>query len=425
MSDLMQVLAEDTPLKPVAPASKQGMGFLLGILVGCIICVPVFVTGAQMAQQYDYSTFIWGTLLGGVLVAAVSILTGHVGVRTGLSSSMLAKMAFGSRGYVLVNIALALSSIGWFGIQTTVFSSSFVSLSQQVWGYTPSLALVTLVAGAVMSSTAVIGFRGVGKLSYIASPLLLILILLPLYQFWQSGQLVGVTGHVSQEGAGLLTLVAIISGAAFSYAASAPDYTRLMRTSGGMAIATLGGLAVFYPFLLIVTGLVSLAANNGDFMQIMLNLGFGSLAIVVLFLATWTTNDVNAYGGALAANLFLPSVPRWKLTVLVGAVGTVASLLGIFEHFITWLIFIGNVFAPMAGAYVADYWLNPTRYDVKKEIPTMRPNPLAAWLAGLAVGLATTAPANMGAGLFTLSGISSLDALVVAAAVLWGLKRFD
>src|SRR5690606_32054989 len=148
------------------------------------------------------------------------------------------------------------------------------------------------------------------------------------------------------------TMVAMVGGA-YSFTSSMPDFTRFMR-SGKQTVIGLGlNFIVAYPLLLILTGTLAIASGQADFMQTMLVLGFGSLAILVLFLATWTTNDANAYAGALNLNLFLPQYPRWQHAAAVGVFGTLAAMLGIFEHFMDWLIFTGNLFAPMAGAYVA------------------------------------------------------------------------
>jgi cytosine permease len=152
-------------------------------------------------------------------------------------------------------------------------------------------------------------------------------------------------------------------------------------------------------------------------MQVMLGLGFGSLAIIVLLLATWTTNDTNVYTGALSLNLFFPKFPRWQIAVGVGVFGTLFAVMGILENFTAWLIFSGNLFAPMAGVYVADYWFNQSRYTNTTDVPAFRVPQLLAWLGGLAVGSLTTAPENMGLGWTTLTTIPMIDAMLAAALI--------
>ncbi len=415
MKDLKELLNEDTPLEPAAEKSKQGWLFLAGVMIGCTICVPVFVMGAQLANSVPYNQFFLATFIGGIFAAAIAVATGTVGQRTGLPTAMLAKIAFGGKGFIIANIALAIGCIGWFGIQTSVFSQAFVDLTKQVWGWDLNVIPVMIVSGLIMSTTAVIGFRGLGKLSYIAVPLLIVLLLLPLFTYYNEGKLSGLMNFKPEKDTlAFGTIVAIVAGA-YSFSCTMPDVTRFMKSMRPMVLGIIANFVLAYPLLLILTGSVAVAAGNSDYMQIMLALGYGGLAIIVLFLATWTTNDTNVYCGALSANLFLPKFPRWKLAAAVGVLGTVFSVLGIFDHFMSWLIFAGNLYAPMAGVYVADYWLNRERYHKLGNIPDFRWTQIGAWLGGLALGLCTTAKDSMGLQLFSLTTIPMLDALLTAA----------
>ncbi len=416
MADLMQLMMEDSPLRPTRTESKQGWLFLAGVMIGCTICVPVFVMGAGLAHQLPFASFATAAFLGGTLAAFIALITGMVGQRTGLSTAMLARVAFGSRGYILANIAMSLSSIGWFGIQTGVFSSAFVQLASQVWGLHLNQTVVTIISGLLMSTTAIIGFRGLGKLSYVAVPLLITLLALPLYFFYRNGQLAGIMHLPVTAPISMGAMIAMVAGA-YSFSATMPDVTRFMRRTAATATGIISNFMLAYPLLLILTGSVALAAGQADYMQIMLGLGFGSLAILVLFLATWTTNDTNVYTGALSLNLFLPKIPRWQIAAGVGVFGTLFAVMGIFEHFTAWLIFSGSLFAPMAGVYVADYWLHPARYQQTGTVPAFRIPQLTAWLGGLAVGLLTTSPDNMGLGWITLTTVPMIDAMLTAALV--------
>lgn len=417
MTSLIELMKEDSPLYPTADHSKQGWLFLAGVMIGCTICVPVFVMGADLAHQLPYAQFVMAAMLGGFLAAIIAMLTGIVGQKTGLPTAMIAKIAFGSKGFILANLAMAISSIGWFGIQTNVFAKAFVELSEQVWGVHLNYILVAICAGLIMSTTAIIGFRGLGKLSYVAVPLLILILAIPLYSYFQDGKLIGIGSIINENKISMGAMIAMVGGA-YSFAATMPDVTRFMRRISTTAAGIIVNFVLAYPLLLILTGSVALAAGQSDYMQIMLGLGFGFLAILVLFLATWTTNDTNVYTGALSVNLFLPRIPRWQIAVAVGVFGTIFAVMGIFEHFTSWLIFSGNVFAPMAGVYVVDFWLNKSRYqNYCDTIPQFRYPQLMAWLGGLVIGILTTTHTNMGLEQLTLTTVPMIDAMLSAAAI--------
>jgi len=372
--------------------------------------------GADLANKISFANFVLAALLGGILAAVIAFLTGVVGQKTGLHTSMLAKIAFGHKGSALANLAMALNSIGWFGIQTAVFSAAFVQLSSQVWGVQLNPTMVTILSGLIMSTTAIIGYRGLGKLSYVAVPLMIVMLIMPLYVFYKGGNLLNIGNLIASDSLSMGAMIAMVAGA-YGFAYQMPDVTRFMRRTRETTIGIVANYVLAYPLLLILTGSVALAAGQNDYMQVMLGLGFGSLAIIVLFLATWTTNDTNVYTGALSLNLFMPNMPRWQIAVGVGVFGTLFAVLGIFENFTAWLIFTGNLFAPMAGVYVADYWLNQSRYSDIDNVPAFRVPQLLAWAGGFALGSLTTTPDNMGLGWTTLTTIPMVDAMLAAALI--------
>jgi cytosine permease len=429
-SELSQLLNEDDPLAPTAEHSRQGWVWLASVLTGITICVPVFFMGAQLAGKQQFFAFALACILGGGLAGSVAVATGLIGQRTGLPTAVLARCAFGTGGYVVANVAMVLGAIGWFGIQTAVFSEAFLKLALQVWGLTLPRLPVIIAAGLLMSSTAVVGFRGLGKLSYIAIPLLLVLLLLPLWFYLSDG---GIGAIMSRQlevtPIPFGTIMAMVAGA-YSGATTMPDLTRFMRSGPHTLTGVLINFGVVYPGLLILTGALAIAAKEGDFLQIMLNLNFGTPAIIVLLLSTWTTNDTNVYSAAISANLFLPAWKRWQLTVGAGLLGTLSAIFGIFEYFTDWLIFSGNLFAPMAGVYVFDYFLDKDRYhkhalnaqdlatDPRCFIPRFRGRQLLAWMLGLGVGISTAPKGNMGFELFSITTVPMLDALLSAGCAL-------
>jgi cytosine permease len=113
-----------------------------------------------------------------------------------------------------------------------------------------------------------------------------------------------------------------------------------------------------------------------------------------------------------------------------GLLGTLSAIFGIFEYFTDWLIFSGNLFAPMAGVYVFDYFLDKDRYhkhalnaqdlatDPRCFIPRFRGRQLLAWMLGLGVGISTAPKGNMGFELFSITTVPMLDALLSAGCAL-------
>ena len=51
MSKLYDLMNEDTPLSPTAHTSKQNWLFLASVLIGCTICVPVFLWAHKLVNN--------------------------------------------------------------------------------------------------------------------------------------------------------------------------------------------------------------------------------------------------------------------------------------------------------------------------------------------------------------------------------------
>ena len=102
------------------------------------------------------------------------------------------------------------------------------------------------------------------------------------------------------------------------------------------------------------------------------------------------------------------------MTVVCGFVGTLTTFLGILDHFIPFLIYLSVLFTPVGSIYVTDFFLLRGRQyrleDLPKQ-PAVSWPALAAWVTGSAASYATAVE------IMTLSGSSTIDALLVPAVV--------
>lgn len=422
MANIQEILQEDNSLAPISNNKRYGVFYLLSILIGCTICVPVFLMGSQMASAAQLSVFLPAVVIGGLISFAMATVTGIVGQKTGLTTALLTRHTFGTKGHLIACAAMSFTAIGWFGIQISVFSEAFSALLVKVWGVHLPVSLITVLAGVLMSSTAIIGYRGLGKLSMAVTPLLILLLLLPLVHFTQAGawdKLFAGRDLASEISFG--TIVAIVVGA-YSFAFTMPDITRFCRRRRDVVVGMFVNFIVIYPGLMALTGILAILSGQPDFLEMMLILGFGALAVVVLFLATWSTNDTNVYAAAVSANIFVPHMPRWVVAAASGALGTFLALMGILDNFMGWLIFTGNLFAPMAGVYVLDYWLDKNRYETADVLYAVAPRQICAWLLGTCVALLTTSKSSLGLEVFELTTVPAVDGVIAGALALYILR---
>ena len=94
------------------------------------------------------------------------------------------------------------------------------------------------------------------------------------------------------------------------------------------------------------------------FLLLFSEIGLSFLGMVVLILATWTTNTTNAYSAGLNAVMVfnLKESGRSVATVVLGAIGTVLAAVGVAGNFEGFLTLLGNAFMPIIALFIVEYW---------------------------------------------------------------------
>lgn len=418
-------LVEGSPFQPVNDADRRGWLFLAAIQVGVTICVPLFALGGQLGRHARYLDLIPAVLAGALLAAFFATLTGVVGRHARVPTGVIMQRAFGAAGGKVVAGLLILALFGWFGVQTEMLVASIQALLRSsLRTEAPRMAL-TIACGALMSSTAIIGFRALGKVAYFAVPLLLLVIMVPTWIAFATHDVLPMMSAPAAEAPySFGMIVSIIGGGHMVAVVTAPDVTRFLRSSRDVVTGTFISLGLALPVLLLVAALLAVIYGNANLIAVLVATGVGVPALLVIVLATWTSNDKNLYESALALSTLLPRWQRWQLTAVAGAIGTALATAGIFEHFVELLIFLGIVIAPVAGVYLSDFYFERRRYTPDAtSIETIRWPAFAAWAVGILTGLLTLPLASHGFGVWQLTGIPALDAILAAASAYIVLRK--
>src|SRR5699024_12155914 len=112
-------------------------------------------------------------ILGFVLLEVIIVIVGIIGQKEGLNTSLLARWTgFGEIGASLVGLAIGISLIGWFGIQSAISAESLNTLMPGVM----PMWLWSLLFGLAVTAIVAVGFVGMQWLANITVPLFLILV---------------------------------------------------------------------------------------------------------------------------------------------------------------------------------------------------------------------------------------------------------
>jgi cytosine permease len=414
--------------EPVSPEQFCGGGYFAASFAGEHVAATEFVIGAMFvtwgAGIFDIMV---GLALGNLLaVLSWALVCAPIAVETRLTLYWYLRRIGGpylAAGYNLLNAALFCVLAG---CMITVSASAVripFGIPEQVQWYPThaGFVLVVLLVGAVVVALAISGFRRLAAFAQVCSPWMLMmflagcLVMIPplaqaagvgevrtLRQLWEVGERVVWVGHTPdggppQIGFWHVAAFAWICNLAMHLGLSDLALFRFARRKGygfysafGMflghylawiwagAMGAGAALALGKPLTALDSGAVAFQALGVA----------GALAVVV---AGWTTSNPTLYRAGLALQAVTPDWPRWRVTLVAGAVTTlVACLPFVFTRLLDFVGIYGLLLAPAGAIVVTEHWLFPRlglrRYWAESQGLALNVPALAAW--GIGIGLA-------------------------------------
>ncbi|MEO1034835.1 MAG: cytosine permease [Pseudomonadota bacterium] len=408
--------------EPVPPAYR--VGWIKVGLVSAMVAfsLPTFVTGAEVFLALDNRTALRAVLIGCGILTLIASVCGSIGTRTHLSSYMLARIAFGRHGAALVNLAFAVSLLGWFGVNIDLFSGAVVRLLNDALGVAAWPWLVELFAGVVMTVTTIYGFKAINTLSTLLVPVMMVVTVVLIAKAFGVRPLVETLSVAQSSEISFGNAVSAVVGGVIIGAVILPDITRFIRHWRGAVYTALLSYAVVQSVVMTAGGLSADVLVNDDFLDVLIVMGLSWGAFVIVIAGSWVLNSLNLYSTGLSVEATVPATQSRWLIVVLGALGTVAAFLNILDYFLDFLFYLAIVFVPVAGVIAVDHFVaRRSAYfgDLTAAERNISPTALIAWVAGSVVAL-------LGAeSLLEVSGIAAIDAMVVSALTYLILSRFD
>lgn len=408
------------------PAAESVSGTAVAIVIISVsITLPAFLVGTELIAALGLADGALAIFIGGFLTACIGYLTMRVGTETRLSTYNIVRFCFGRAGSRLVNLILATTLFGWYGVTAALFGRALSQAVDDAFGVLVPHPILTVAGGVLMVATTIYGFRAINRLSRIAVPLLAALLLYGVWKVLEGAslaELISVPRQPHQELASVSAGVSIVIGSFFVGVTLVPDLARFARGRRDAITGSFLSYGLGFPLVLLLAGLPVLVSTEPDLITSMTSLGLGIPVLIVMVFATWTTNINNLYSASLSIARMMPRVRDWIITLVSGAIGTLLALAGIMEHFVEFLILLGIIVPPIAGVYLADYFLlRPTRINIDRSdpVPDFRWDAMAAWTLGCAVGfLERTSD-------WSLTEVTAIDTLLTGMFVLWIWKKLQ
>jgi cytosine permease len=410
-ADVHEPMRDDYALSRVPQEARYSWWTVAVQRFGQLSALSQFLLGAALGFGMRFWDAVLAVTLGAVLLELVAIFTGIMGQREGLSTSLISRWTgFGRFGSSLISVMIALSLIGWFGVQSGVSASAL----HEFMPFLPEWAW-SLVFGLAVTAVVIYGFKSMAIIAYIAVPAFLALAgwsIVSELSRHDLGTLMSTppAGPVLGLGAG----ATLVAGGFIVGMVITPDMSRFNRSTRDVIKQTVVGVTLGEYVVCLAGVLLAHALRTSDIITIVTSTS-GFVGAVVVIAGTLKMNDWNLYSATLGVVNFLQSVFRWRVsrtttTWVAGAVGSVLAAAGILDHFIEFLTLLGVVIPPVAAIMVVDYFVLKTWRRELDEAGDGLPEREPTWVPGTLVVWAVSALI----GKFLTVGIASVNSLLAA-----------
>ena len=384
----------------VPQSARRGLVTMFMIMLGFTFFSASMWAGQELADGLDLAGFIASLILGGAILGLYTGLLGYVGAKSGLSLDLLARKAFGEKGSYLPSAMISFTQIGWFGVGVAMFA---IPVSKELLGgSTTAEWILVVIAGIAMTASAYFGIKSLTIVSYIAVPLIAVLGTVAMILAVVRGD--GTLVDQFAKSSGTLTVIGgagLVVGSFVSGGTATPNFTRFAKNGKVGAITTVVAFFLGNSLMFFFGGVSSVYVGGNDIFEVMLNLGLFYMAVLVLGLNIWTTNDNALYSAGLGlANIF--GQKKKPMVLISGVIGTVAAI-WLYWNFCGWLNILNCTLPPVGIILVLSYFLNREAYKTTET--TQQVN----WFAVIGVVLGAVA-ANL-----IHWGIASINGMVIAA----------
>ena len=408
MSKQNQKVDVDYTNKRVDASGRKSTLSMFMVMLGFTFFSASMWAGQNLAAGLDFSGFIWALLLGGLILGAYTGTLGWIGAESGLTLDMLARRSFGEKGSYLPSAMISFTQIGWFGVGLAMFA---IPVAKEIMGLevTPDHMpwqgyLLVLIAGILMTASAYYGIKSLTIISYIAVPAVAILGTVAMIMAVTRGD----TGLVEQfaqgtKDLGIIAGAGLVIGSFVSGGTATPNFARFAKTPKIGLIVTVIAFFIGNSLMFFFGAVSSIYVGGNDIFEVMLNLNLFYIAILVLGLNIWTTNDNALYTSGLGlSNIF--GLSKKTMVLLGGLIGTIAAV-WLYWNFCDWLNILNCTLPPVGIILICSYFSHRKAY-MDDSVPKRQVN----WAAVVGVILGAVV-ANL-----AKWGIPSINGMVVAAA---------
>ncbi|MUJ27168.1 cytosine permease [Aliivibrio fischeri] len=345
----------DYSLGPVPKTARKGVVSLTLVMLGLTFFSASMWTGGSLGTGLSFNDFFLAVLIGNLILGIYTSFLGYIGASTGLSTHLLARFSFGSKGSWLPSLLLGGTQVGWFGVGVAMFAIPV----QKATGIDTNALIV--ISGLLMTVTVYFGISALMILSMVAVPAIAIL---GGYSVFSAVDSIGGIAELQKiqpaEPMDFSVALAMVVGSFVSAGTLTADFVRFGKKPMGAVAITMIAFFIGNSLMFIFGAAGASVTGQSDISEVMIAQGLLIPAIIVLGLNIWTTNDNALYASGLGFSN-ITGLPSKYVSMLNGLIGTVCAL-WLYNNFVGWLTFLSLAIPPIGGVIIADFFSNRKRY---------------------------------------------------------------
>lgn len=345
----------DYSLGPVPKTARKGVVSLTLVMLGLTFFSASMWTGGALGTRLSFDDFFLAVLIGNLILGIYTSFLGYIGASTGLSTHLLARFSFGSKGSWIPSLLLGGTQIGWFGVGVAMFAIPV----HKATGIDTNALIV--ISGLLMTVTVYFGISALMILSMIAVPAIAILGGYSVFTAVDSiGGITEIQKIQPEEPMDFSIALAMVVGSFISAGTLTADFVRFGKKPMGAVAITMTAFFIGNSLMFIFGAAGAAVTGQSDISEVMIAQGLLIPAIIVLGLNIWTTNDNALYASGLGFSN-ITGLPSKYISMLNGLIGTVCAL-WLYNNFVGWLTFLSIAIPPIGGVIIADFFMNRKRY---------------------------------------------------------------
>ncbi|MCC3356411.1 cytosine permease [Bacillus sp. REN16] len=396
----MQKMDSEFSWQAVPQTNRNGFWKTLSVMLGLTFFSASMLAGGEIGMGLTFTQFILIVLAGNLALGIYTGTLAYIASKTGLSTHLLAKYAFGEKGSYLPSFLLGFTQVGWFGVGVAMFAVPVANAMD--W----NVYALILAFGLAMTATSIFGMKALIVLGFVAVPAIAVL---GSYSAVEATRdLGGFAALLEYKPTVSITISAALTicvGSFISAGTLTPDFARFAKTSRSAVTATVIAFFLGNSLMFLFGAIGSMTYSLADISEVMFLQGLMIPAIIVLGLNIWTTNDNALYASGLGfANI--TKISKKVFVVVNGLVGTLLAM-WMYNNFVGFLTLLGAAIPSIGAIIITDYFFIKKReYGAFEKMKFKSVNwiSIAAWAVG--VGFAQVAP-----------GITPLNALLGTAVI--------